>query len=77
MNKMTFYKANIVNREFIDHIFQIERPDIVVHWAAESHVDRSILNPSLFIETNIKGTQVLLDVSRKYKIKKIYKYCNR
>ena len=68
-DKITFYKADITNREFIEHIFKTEKPDVVVHWAAESHVDRSILDASPFIETNVKGTQVLLDVSKENDIK--------
>ena len=59
-----FYRCDIVNREFVDHIFQTEKPEVVVHFAAESHVDRSILDASPFIETNIKGTQVLLDAAK-------------
>ena len=68
-DKITFYKADITNREFIEHIFKVEKPDVVVHWAAESHVDRSILDASPFIETNVKGTQVLLDVAKENNIK--------
>jgi dTDP-glucose 4,6-dehydratase len=67
-NKITFYKADITNFEFLNYIFEKEKPNIVIHWAAESHVDRSILNPSIFIETNVKGTQILLDVARKYSV---------
>jgi len=65
-----FYKVDICNKKRIQNIFQTEKPDIVVHFAAESHVDRSIDDASPFIETNIKGTQILLDASRKYKISK-------
>lgn len=65
-----FYKADITHREFIEHIFKTEKPDTVVHWAAESHVDRSIIDASPFIDTNIKGTQVLFDVAKKYKVDK-------
>jgi dTDP-glucose 4,6-dehydratase len=68
-NKIRFYKADITNREFVDYIFEKEKPDVVVHWAAESHVDRSILDATPFIETNVKGTQVLLDASRNANIK--------
>ncbi len=68
-DEITFYKADITNREFIEHIFKVEKPDVVVHWAAESHVDRSILDASPFIETNVKGTQVLLDVAKENNIK--------
>jgi dTDP-glucose 4,6-dehydratase len=66
-----FYKADICNKIKIDSIFKRERPEIVINFAAETHVDRSILAATPFIETNFKGTQVILDVSRKYKIKKI------
>ncbi|MEW6214251.1 MAG: dTDP-glucose 4,6-dehydratase [Nitrospirota bacterium] len=68
--EITFYKVDITNSGFIGHVFRKEKPDVVVHWAAESHVDRSILEPSLFLETNIKGTQILLEASRRYGIEK-------
>lgn len=69
--KYKFYKADICNKNLIETIFRKERPQIVVHFAASTHVDRSIQNASPFIETNVKGTQVLLDASRKYKVKKL------
>ena len=62
--RIVFYKADITNKEFIEHIFRKEKPSVVVHWAAESHVDRSILDATPFIETNVKGTQVLLDAAK-------------
>ncbi len=62
----TFYKTNICDRKGIYEIFEIEKPDIVVNFAAESHVDRSIENPEVFLQTNILGTQVLMDACRKY-----------
>ena len=65
-DKIKFYKADITNREFVEHIFKAQNPNIVVHFAAESHVDRSILDASPFIEANIKGTQVLLDAAREF-----------
>ena len=68
-DKIKFYKADIQNREFIEHIFRQEQPDVVVHWAAESHVDRSILDASPFIDTNVRGTQVLLDVAKNSDVK--------
>ncbi|SNZ06148.1 dTDP-glucose 4,6-dehydratase [Persephonella hydrogeniphila] len=68
-DKIRFYKADIINKEFVEHIFKTEKPDIVVHWAAESHVDRSILDASPFIETNVKGTQILLDVAKESDIR--------
>lgn len=64
--KFKFYKTDICDKSGIQSIFQKENPDIVVHFAAESHVDRSISDASPFIETNVKGTQVLLDASRKH-----------
>ena len=68
--KYKFYKADICNKKKIEEIFAREKPQIIVNFAAETHVDRSIINATPFIETNIKGTQVLLDASEKYKIKK-------
>ncbi|MDD5465410.1 MAG: dTDP-glucose 4,6-dehydratase [Candidatus Omnitrophica bacterium] len=68
--KFKFYKTDICNRKQIETIFAREKPDIVVHFAAESHVDRSINDASPFIETNIKGTQILMDTSRKFGVKK-------
>ncbi len=61
-----FYKTNICDREGIYKIFEDEKPDIVVNFAAESHVDRSIENPEIFLQTNILGTQVMMDACRKY-----------
>ena len=66
------YKTDIRNRDEIFEIFEKERPEIVVNFAAESHVDRSIENPGIFLETNILGTQVLLDASRKYEIERFH-----
>ena len=68
--KITFYKVDVTDRESVGEVFRKERPDIVVHWAAESHVDRSILDASPFLDTNIKGTQVLLDIARQHEIKR-------
>ena len=68
--KFKFYKADICCKQNINRIFRNEKPDTVVHFAAESHVDRSINNASPFIDTNIKGTQVLIDASRKYGARK-------
>ncbi len=65
-----FYKTDITDREAVKGIFESVTPDAVVHWAAESHVDRSILDASPFLDTNIRGTQVLLDLSREFGIKK-------
>lgn len=65
-----FYKGDILNRDFIGHVFKTEKPDIVVHWAAESHVDRSILDAAPFLETNVLGTHILLEASRTYDVKR-------
>jgi dTDP-glucose 4,6-dehydratase len=67
-----FYKADINSRIEMESIFEKERPDIVINFAAESHVDRSIHNPEIFLFTNILGTQVLLDMSRKYLVKRYH-----
>lgn len=68
--EITFYKVDVTDRKSVEDVIKVERPDIVVHWAAESHVDRSILDASPFLDTNIKGTQVLLDISKQYEINK-------
>lgn len=68
----TFVKGDIADREFIDQLFETEKFDVVVNFAAESHVDRSILDPGIFIKTNVLGTQVLLDASRKYDVKRYH-----
>lgn len=68
--KITFYKEDICNEIKIENIFNLEKPDFVVHMAAESHVDKSIDNPEIFINTNVKGTMVMLNVSKKYNVKK-------
>ena len=60
-NKIEFFKLDICDRERIYNLFERERPDIVVNFAAESHVDRSIDNPGIFLFTNTLGTGVLLD----------------
>ena len=67
-----FYKEDICNRAGIEEIFVKESPDVVVNFAAESHVDRSIENPEIFLQTNILGTQVLMDACRKYGIKRYH-----
>ena len=66
--RFTFIRADIADREAIYQVFETYKPDIVVNFAAESHVDRSIENPSIFLQTNVMGTQVLLDACNKYGI---------
>lgn len=67
-----FVKADICDRKAVYQLFEEEKPDIVVNFAAESHVDRSIENPSIFLETNIMGTAVLMDACRKYGIQRYH-----
>lgn len=64
----SFYKADICDKKKIEKIFEKENPEIVINFAAESHVDRSIKDPSEFVRTNILGTQILLDASRNNKV---------
>lgn len=68
----TFVKGDITDASFVSDLFEKMRFDIVVNFAAESHVDRSIENPGLFLQTNIIGTQVLLDAGRKYEVKRFH-----
>ncbi|HCB92592.1 MAG TPA: dTDP-glucose 4,6-dehydratase, partial [Selenomonas sp.] len=67
-----FIRGDISDRDAVDKLFQEEKPDIIVNFAAESHVDRSIEDPELFLRTNIIGTSVLLDACRKYGIKRYH-----
>ena len=67
-----FVKLDIRDREGVDRLFEEEKPQIVVNFAAESHVDRSIENPGIFLETNIMGTAVLMDACRKYGIERFH-----
>lgn len=67
-----FAKASITDREAVYRLFEEEKPDVVVNFAAESHVDRSIENPEVFLDTNIKGTSVLMDACLKYGIQRYH-----
>lgn len=67
-----FVKADICDREAVNKLFEKEKPDIVVNFAAESHVDRSIEDPGIFLQTNIMGTATLMDACRKYGIKRYH-----
>ena len=67
-----FVKADICDRKAVYQLFEEEKPNMVVNFAAESHVDRSIENPSIFLETNIMGTAVLMDACRKYGIERYH-----
>lgn len=74
MNKpnFRFVQADICDREAVDRLFEEEHPDIVVNFAAESHVERSIENPEIFLQTNILGAATLMDVCRKYGIRRYH-----
>lgn len=63
-DRCSFFKGDICDRKLVDHLFEDYKFDVVVNFAAESHVDRSIENPRLFLETNILGTQTLLEAAR-------------
>jgi len=72
--RYTFIKGNICNRELVEFIFNTYDIQGVIHFAAESHVDNSIKNPGIFIETNVNGTFTLLDVAYKYWMDKPFEY---
>lgn len=67
-----FIKGDIADRELVYKLFEEEKPDVVVNFAAESHVDRSIEDPEVFLRTNVIGTSVLLDACRKYGIQRYH-----
>ncbi|KPK97132.1 MAG: dTDP-glucose 4,6-dehydratase, partial [Omnitrophica WOR_2 bacterium SM23_72] len=67
-NRYKFYKADICDRKAVEKIVRKERPQAILHFAAETHVDRSIVNADPFLGTNIKGTKVLIDAARKFRI---------
>lgn len=67
-----FVKADICDRKAINQLFEEEKPDMIVNFAAESHVDRSINNPGIFLETNIMGPSVLMDACLKYGIQRYH-----
>ncbi|MFB4322080.1 dTDP-glucose 4,6-dehydratase [Priestia sp. BR_2] len=66
----TFVKGDINNRELVDHLVKYHDIDVIVNFAAESHVDRSITEPDIFIKSNVLGTQALLDVAKANNLKK-------
>ncbi len=65
-----FIKCDICDKKKIDEIFSEEKPDYVVHFAAESHVDRSIMDPEAFTKTNVLGTHILLEAAKKINVQK-------
>lgn len=70
--QVEFIKADIADRAAIYEIISSHKPDVIVNFAAESHVDRSIENPSIFLETNVMGTQVLLDACKEFGISRYH-----
>jgi len=71
-DKFKFVKGDITDRKLVFELFEKEKFDVVVNFAAESHVDRSIENPEVFLKTNILGTQVLMDASLKLGVKRYH-----
>ena len=69
-----FVKGDIADRKFVFDLFEKEKPDIVVNFAAESHVDRSVVDPESFVRTNVMGTTTLLDACRTYGIKRYHRF---
>jgi len=70
--KFTFVKADVADRDAVYEVFANEKPDVVVNFAAESHVDRSIEDPGVFLRTNIIGTQVLMDACNEFGISRFH-----
>ena len=70
--RFKFVKGDIADRDFVFDLFRSEKPDVVVNFAAESHVDRSIENPGIFLQTNIIGTGVLMDASREIGVRRYH-----
>ena len=70
--RFTFVKGDIADRGAVYALFEKEHPDVVVNFAAESHVDRSVVDPGIFLQTNILGTGVLMDACRKYGIQRYH-----
>ena len=70
--KFKFVRIDIADRKAVYDLFEAKKPDVVVNFAAESHVDRSIENPAVFLETNVMGTQVLLDACRIFGISRFH-----
>ena len=67
--RFRFYEGDVCDREGVNSVFEREKPEIAVHFAAESHVDRSIADPDVFLKTNVLGTQVMLDACRAFGVR--------
>jgi len=72
LDRISFEKVDICDRKEVERVFEEYHPDVVVNFAAESHVDRSIETPEVFLQTNIIGTSVLMDACRKYGIERFH-----
>ena len=70
--RYTFAHGDILDSVFVENVLKKEKPDVVVNFAAESHNSRAILHPRRFFETNVIGTQVLLDAARKYEVQRFH-----
>ncbi len=68
--KIIFYRVDISDRDALNNVFKKETPEMVIHLAAESHVDRSIINPQAFLNTNVMGTFNLLELSKEFNVKR-------
>lgn len=71
-DRFCFYQTNICDRTAMEKVFQTEAPDVVINFAAESHVDRSIERSRIFVETNVLGTQTLLDLCLQYGVRRFH-----
>ena len=71
-SRLTMVEGNIRDASFVDTLFVTYKPDILVHFAAETHVDRSITGPQVFLETNVVGTGILLDACLRYGIERFH-----
>lgn len=72
LKNFKFIKGDIADRAFIFELFQTEKPDMIVNFAAESHVDRSVTDPGIFLQTNVIGTSVLLDACKEFGIQRYH-----
>lgn len=70
--RYAFHRADVADADAVEAVFAAERPQVVVHLAAESHVDRSIHEPGVFLRTNVLGTQVLLDASLRHGVRRFH-----
>ncbi len=70
LREVTFYRVDITNKHLLERIFRRESPDGIIHFAAETHVDNSIKQPEVFLRTNVVGTFNLLELSRRFNIKR-------